>query len=467
MQTDTGSEAKSGPGVSGGDVASEPGWKVRHDQKVAAIVERVRELAQLGARIHVDKGGQHHVVPLPGDPRFKTRPVDISSLDEILEIDVAQRRCVAEPGVSFAQLARATLAHGLLPKVVPELEGITIGGAVAGCSIEAMSYKYGGFHDNCLEYEVVSGTGEVVTCSKEHEPDVFEMIHGSYGTLGILTRLTFDLVEATPYVRMEYRRYASAEEFYEAMRSCCESGCADFIDGIIHGPDEHVLCLGNFVDKAPYVSSYRWLNIFYKSTRFRDVDYLSTFDYCFRYDTECHWLTRTVPPLEWKPVRLLVGKWLLGSTNLIRWSNRLERVLGMKKRPDVVVDVFIPAPHYVEFFEWYDRDFDFYPLWIVPYRVPEVYPWISEALEERMPESFFIDCAVYGRPNSEPDVDYSQLLEEKTFELAGIKTLISRNHYTPERFWEIYNRPNYEAAKARLDPDGAFPDLYEAFGRVE
>src|SRR5688572_4960422 len=133
----------------------------------------------------------------------------------------------------------------------------------------------------------------------------------------------------------------------------------DFIDGIVHGPTEHVLCLGRFVDEAPYTSSYRWLDIFYKSTRTRSEDYLTTIDYCFRYDTECHWLTRTMPPLEWKVVRFLIGKLVLGSTNLIKWSKRLAPLLGLKKRPEVVVDVFIPSRNYLAFSEWYERDFQF------------------------------------------------------------------------------------------------------------
>jgi len=57
-------------------------------------------------------------------------------------------------------------------------------------------------------------------------------------------------------------------------------------------------------------------------------------------------------------------------------------------------------------------------------------------------------------------------LEEKTWELGGIKTLISRNHYTAERFWRIYDEPSHRAAKARLDPHGVFRDLYEKLHRV-
>jgi hypothetical protein len=131
----------------------------------------------------------------------------------------------------------------------------------------------------------------------------------------------------------------------------------------------------------------------------------------------------------------------------------------------VVVDVFIPSRNFVEFLHWYEKDFDYWPLWIVPYRIPTPYPWISESHAGQFKDELFIDCAVYGKLNNDPNIDYSQLLEEKTYQLGGIKTLISRNHHTPERFWQIYNRKNYEAAKTRLDPKNIFPSLYEKFHR--
>src|SRR5512138_499740 len=157
----------------------------QHDRTVQAIAAAVRARARAGARVHVSKGGVSHVVPLPGDGRFGFPPIDISPLSSVLEIDAAARTCTCEPGVTFARLVDETLARGLIPTVVPELEGISVGGAVAGCSVEAMSYRYGGFHDSCREYEVVGGDGEVVTCSPEREPLVFNMLHGSLGTLGI------------------------------------------------------------------------------------------------------------------------------------------------------------------------------------------------------------------------------------------------------------------------------------------
>lgn len=440
--------------------------KALHSKKVESIAAALRERAERNSPAHINKGGVPHFVPLPNDERRAGKPLDVSVLNRIIEIDPGARVCVAEPGVTFGELVEATLAHGLVPKVVPELEDITIGGAVAGCSIESMSYKYGGFHDSCLEYEVVTGAGEVLVCSPEKDAEIFEMMHGSYGTLGLLTRIEFELVPAGPFVRLDYHIHRTIESFDEAMKAACEKGDYELIDGIIHGPDKLVLCLGNFVNEAPYTSKYDWLNIYYKSTAKRSEDYLHSIDYFFRYDAECHWMTKTVPPLEWKPVRLAVGKVFLGSSNLIKWSRRLDKVLALKKRPDVVCDVFIPANRFPEFFNWYVEDFDFFPLWIVPYKPPKKYPWLSEELASRQGDQLFIDCAVYGRPNS-GTIDYSKLLEEKVFELDGIKTLISRNHYSRDRFWQIYNRTNYEAAKQRMDPAGVFPDLYESLGRVE
>lgn len=431
------------------------------------MAAQIRELASARRPVHIDKGGEHHVVPLPwGDRRFAGRAIDVSGLNRILAIDPDHRVCVAEPGVTFASLVEATLRYGLAPAVVPELEGITVGGAVSGCSVESSSFRHGGFHDTCLEYEVVTGTGEVLRCSPNREPFLFEMLHGSYGTLGILTRLTFGLVPAEPFVRLEYLRFRDARSFHAAALERISHGDQDFIDGIVHGPDRWVLCLGRYVNAAPYVSNYRWLDVYYRSTRLRRRDYLRTADYFFRYDTEAHWLTRTVPPLQWKPVRFLVGKPFLGSSKLIRWSKRLAPVLRLQRRPDVVCDYFIPAARCPEFYQWYTRTVRYYPLWVVPYRFPEVYPWVAEEHAAGFQGDLFMDLAVYGLRNGRREVDWSEVLEEKAFELGGIKTLISRNHYSRDRFWQIYHEPNYRKAKERLDPHGVFRDVYEKLHRV-
>ena len=142
-----------------------------------------------GEFFSLKKASVSHMAPQPDNPRYKDRKIDVKSLTDILEINISENLCVAESGVTFVKLVNETLKHGLVPMCVSELKEITIGGAVAGCSVESMSFIHGGFHDSCIEYEVVTGEGEILVCSKERNPEIFEMVHGSFGTLAIITRL--------------------------------------------------------------------------------------------------------------------------------------------------------------------------------------------------------------------------------------------------------------------------------------
>lgn len=435
---------------------------VSHEEKISSILKQIKKLDNNKEIIKIIKNSVSHVVPNPNAKDKKNVKIDLSSLNEIIEIDAYKKTCTAESGVTFEKLVTETLKYGLIPLTVPELKGITIGGAVSGCSVESMSYRYGGFHDSSLEYELITGDGRVIRCSEENNSDIFHMIHGSYGTLGYITKIKFKLIPAKPYVRLEYKKFTNLSGFWRSLKEHMDAGKHDFIDAIIHSKNLFVICLGTMVDEAPDVSNY-FIDVFYKSTKKREKDFLNTFDYFFRYDADCHWLTRTLPLMEAKFARLLFGKILLGSTNLIKWSGRLKTFLKLKKRPEVVVDVFIPSKRFEDFYRWYERDFDFFPLWIVPYRLPNKYPWLNKSLVEKVDDLLFIDCAVYGKKNSSPNIDYSEVLEKKVYELNGIKTLISRNHYDRETFWNIYNKENYNNVKEKTDPKKVFPDLYDKF----
>ncbi|MGM0596441.1 MAG: FAD-binding oxidoreductase [Myxococcota bacterium] len=437
---------------------------MQHQEKLKKLATEVKEKVKAKEPVTFRKKSVSHTVPDPKDPRFKKKKIDLSSFDQILEIDPEKKICRAESGVTFYDLVQATLKHNLIPMTVPELKTITIGGAVSGCSVESMSFKFGGFHDSCLEYEVVTGTGEVMHCSPEKNNDLFEAMHNSFGTLAILTSLTFKLIPAKPFVKMEYVSKDNVADYWQFLKERIDKRDYDFIDGIVYDKNTFVACLGNMVDTAPAISSYSRENIFHRSVVNLQTDYMTLVEYFFRYDADCHWLTNTIPPLTWKPIRKTLGKYFLGSTNLIKWSKRLRHALKMKKRPDVVVDVFIPHENFEEFYEWYEKEFDFYPLWVVPYRYNQPYPFVDDGFAKGMSsENLIIDFAIYGKKNNQPHVDYSKILEDKVYELNGIKTLISRNHYSPERFWKIYSKERYSAAKSRLDPDGLFADIYEKF----
>ncbi|NTV23394.1 MAG: FAD-binding oxidoreductase, partial [Nanoarchaeota archaeon] len=385
-----------------------------HDSKVARISSFLKN-RKSKKPVSIYKKSVSHQVPKPGDAKKNTDKIDVSGLNNILNIDPDSKTCICEPGATFYDVAKKTLEYGLVPKLVPELKTITVGGAVSGCSVESMSYKYGGFHDSCIEYEIITAKGKVMKCNRDENKLLFEMVHGSFGTIGILTKIKFELIPAKKFVRMNYAAFDTLESYKKGIASCIKKKY-DFIDGIIHSRKKYVLCLGTFTDSVPYTSRYDWMNVFHKSTAEKKEDYMETLDYFFRYDADCHWVARNYG-LESPLLRFLFGKLFLGSTNMLKLAKKITPITPGK--PDVVVDVFIPFSNLGRFFEFYFQRFDHFPVWIVPYKIHK-YPWLSEELQ-KTEEEYYIDIAIYGI-RQRGDANYYRLLEEEVIKLSGTQT---------------------------------------------
>src|SRR6266581_139225 len=87
--------------------------------------------------------------------------VDCSKyLNRVLELDVAGRRCVVEPGIVLDELNRALKPHGLwFPVDISTASRATIGGMVGNNSCGARSLRYGTMRDNVLSIDAVLADG--------------------------------------------------------------------------------------------------------------------------------------------------------------------------------------------------------------------------------------------------------------------------------------------------------------------
>ncbi|KAL9032597.1 MAG: hypothetical protein Q9180_006413, partial [Flavoplaca navasiana] len=130
--------------------------------------------------------------------------VDTGSLSNILEVNKVQKTCLVEPNVPMDHLVKSTLAYGLVPLVVMEFPGITVGGGFSGTSAESSSFKYGVFDRTVNYVEMVLANGDMVHCSGEENQDLFHGAAGAMGTLGVVTLLEVQLMPATTYVHLSY-----------------------------------------------------------------------------------------------------------------------------------------------------------------------------------------------------------------------------------------------------------------------
>ncbi len=150
--------------------------------------------------------------------------LDVSGLDGVIEIDPATRTADVQGMCTYEDLVDATLPHGLIPFVVPQLRTITLGGAVTGLGIESTSFRNGLPHESVLEMDVFTGAGEVVTT--QPGDDLFDAFPNSYGSLGYATRLQDRLEPVPAYVALRHVRFDDAGLLAKTVAEIAETAAA-------------------------------------------------------------------------------------------------------------------------------------------------------------------------------------------------------------------------------------------------
>ena len=438
-----------------------------HVAAAADLVRRFRELPA-GTRVRLGK-------PSSNLFRFGAPPptLDASGLSGVIAVDPVTRTADVAGMTTYEDLVDATLAHGLMPLVVPQLKTITLGGAVAGLGIESTSFRHGLPHESVREMEVLTGSGEVVTATPEGEhADLYRGFANSYGTLGYALRLVIDLQPVAPYVRLRHHRYPDARSCTDAITQLAgpdpQESTLDFLDGTVFGPAEHYLTAGELVDALPAgvrASDYTGQQIFYRSQQERAVDHLTVRDYLWRWDTDWFWCSRALG-VQHPLVRRLwprrhrrsdVYRRIVALDRRYRLSDRLATLRGRPVEEPVVQDVEIPVRNLPAFLEAFHREVGITPVWLCPVRARA--PW---TLYPMRPGELYVNVGFWSsvpqRPG-EPEA-HNRRIEQLVADLDGHKSLYSTVHYAEDDFWRHYNGPAYRALKQRYDPRGRLPDLY-------
>jgi FAD/FMN-containing dehydrogenase len=448
------------------------GGRQRYEQAVAAAAAQYRSLGP-GVPVRLSKRTSN---------LFRTRSaaggpgLDLSAFDGVIEVDPVAR--VADVGglTTYERLVDATLAHGLMPLVVPELKTITLGGAITGLGIESSSWRAGMPHESMLELDVLTGDGRVVTATPDG-PDaaLFSGFPNSYGTLGYALRIRIELEPVEPWVHLRHLRFGDAASLIEVLGAVCSTGVhgdepVDFVDGTVFSPSECYLTLGSWASTPPpQVSDYTGADIYYRSIQTCSEDWLTTLGYLWRWDTDWFWCSRAFG-VQRRWVRQLLGpRWLRSDTywRLVSLDSRLgasaalRRLRGRPPLESVIQDVEVPVTRLDEFLADFAAAVPISPLWLCPLRQRNRdRTWPLYRLD---PEQLYVNVGFWSRcplePGMAPD-HHNRWVEDEVERLGGRKSLYSTAGYDPERFWRLYNGDAYHDLKQRYDPDHRLLDLY-------
>src|ERR1700678_2296672 len=403
------------------------------------------------------------------------RRLDVSAFSRVIHVDPETKTAVVGGMTTYEDLCDATLPHGLMPFVVPQLKTITLGGAVTGLGIESTSLRNGMPHESVLEMQILTGERRVVTATEDNEHrDLFRGFPNSYGTLGYSLSLTIELEPVRPYVHIRHFRFDSPEACMEAVAAIAKAGSyrdhrADFVDGTAFSPDELYLTVGAYSDVAPWRSDYTGQQIYYQSIPRDKEDFLTIRDYLWRWDPDWFWcskpfgvqhpMIRRLWPRRYR--RSDVYRKLVAFDRRHRLSDTLTARRGQAPREAVIQDVEIPVERGADFVRYFAANVGMSPVWMCPLRLRGEREWPLYPLK---PAEVYVNFGFWGTvplPEGRADGYYNPLVEDEGGALGGHKSLYSTSFYTEDEFWRYYNGDAYSKLKGAYDGDGRLLGLYE------
>ena len=151
--------------------------------------------------------------------------IGMARMNEILDVDVPNRRARVQPGVANLDVSRAVAHHGLYYAPDPSSQQVcTIGGNIAENSGGAHCLKYGFTSNHVIELEVVLADGQVVTLERDRPLDLVAGFVGSEGTLGIVTAAVIRLLPLPERVTTMMCGFGSTDDAGEVVSQIIAAG---------------------------------------------------------------------------------------------------------------------------------------------------------------------------------------------------------------------------------------------------
>jgi Delta24-sterol reductase len=444
-----------------------------HDGAVAIIAANIRQFYDRQEPFRIYHGSTNSTRQ---SQYWRNNIIDTSGLTNVLLIDREKMTALVEPNVPMDGLVEETLRHGLVPPVVMEFPGITVGGGFSGTSGESSSFRYGFFDRTIKWIEVVLPNGEKVTASSTERPDLFRGAAAAFGTLGVVTLLEVQLIEAKKYVELTYHPTSDISQAMQKMKEVTDDTSNDYLDGIVFAMDRIVVCSGRLTDNLPDGARVQQFTRaqdpwFYIHTRKQTsqatspiVEFIPLVDYLFRYDRGGFWVGKYAFTYFITPFNR-VSRYFLDRFMHTRVMYHALHQSGHSKRY-IIQDVAVPYQAVEEFLQWLDDNFGLYPLWLCPLRqrgkaADSPHGLLAEKADLNAPE-YLMNFGVWGpgSKNRQEFVRQNRKLEQKVQDLQGKKWLYAHAYYTEDEFWAIYGRKEYDALRTKYHAT-YLPNLYD------
>ncbi|WP_198525051.1 FAD-binding protein [Kamptonema formosum] len=154
---------------------------------------------------------------------------DMSELNAIHSISAG--RIEVDAGVLWGDLLQAAQEQQLTPHSLTDYLDLSVGGTLSAGGIGGATYLHGLQADNVLELQVVTGEGNLETCSPSQKPDLFSAVLAGWGQCGIIVRAAIKLIPAETRARVFHLFYDNLAAFLGDQRLLIAGDRFNFVEG--------------------------------------------------------------------------------------------------------------------------------------------------------------------------------------------------------------------------------------------
>ncbi|XP_021759904.1 cytokinin dehydrogenase 5-like [Chenopodium quinoa] len=142
-------------------------------------------------------------------------------------------------GELWVDVLRSTLEYGLAPRSWTDYLYLTVGGTLSNAGISGQAFNFGPQISNVFELDVVTGKGELNTCSEKINSELFHAVLGGLGQFGIITRARIALEPAPQRVRWirvlysNFTAFTKDQEYLISLHDKPSSQKFDYVEGFV------------------------------------------------------------------------------------------------------------------------------------------------------------------------------------------------------------------------------------------
>ncbi|PON34997.1 Cytokinin oxidase [Parasponia andersonii] len=210
---------------------------VLHPKSVYDISSTIKHIFQMGSGSEFTVAARGHGHSLQGQAQaHRGLVINMEFLQE-QEIKVCSGELPyadVSGGQLWINVLLETLRYGLTPKSWTDYLYLTVGGTLSYAGISGQAFKHGPQINNVYQLQVVTGKGEVITCSEDQNADLFYAVLGGLGQFGIITRARISLEPApkmVKWIRVLYSDFSSFSQDQEHLIASQNS--FDYIEGFV------------------------------------------------------------------------------------------------------------------------------------------------------------------------------------------------------------------------------------------